>query len=228
MRVAQNEQMDIGEVDVSNIAFDFKSRDDIPKILRGLQFVYNNLPLRTSSYCVQGQPDSAQRATWLGSVAQKRQTEQTSARRRACASICQSTPRPLSGGVGYQRFGGAWPRCVPRSWHQGHQGLQALCRAGRRNPQHSPHWCHCVATRRAARAAQKQTCRPGQPTQARGVENARQISFLSSAEQGSWMKRGRNLIKLWLLLGQAKFVLKDGQKTPRVSPICLNFRQENC
>jgi hypothetical protein len=36
MRVAQNEQMTIGEVDISNIRFDPKSRDDIPKILRGL------------------------------------------------------------------------------------------------------------------------------------------------------------------------------------------------
>jgi hypothetical protein len=50
MRVAQNEQMDIGEIDVSHIAFDLKSRDDIPKILRGLQFVYTNLPLRTSIF----------------------------------------------------------------------------------------------------------------------------------------------------------------------------------
>jgi hypothetical protein len=50
MRVAQNEQMIIGEVDVSNIAFDLKSRDDIPKILRGLQALYTNLPVRTSIF----------------------------------------------------------------------------------------------------------------------------------------------------------------------------------
>ena len=47
MRVVQNEQMTIGEVDISRINFDLKSRDDIPKILRGLQFVYTNVPLRT-------------------------------------------------------------------------------------------------------------------------------------------------------------------------------------
>ena len=35
MRVVQNNQMTIGEVDVSQIKFDTKSRDDIPKILRG-------------------------------------------------------------------------------------------------------------------------------------------------------------------------------------------------
>ena len=50
MRVAQNEQMTIGEVDISNIRFDPKSRDDIPKILRGLQFIYTNLALRTSIF----------------------------------------------------------------------------------------------------------------------------------------------------------------------------------
>jgi IS5 family transposase len=46
MRVVQNVQMQIGEVDVSKVKFDLKSRDDIPKILRGLQHVYMELPLR--------------------------------------------------------------------------------------------------------------------------------------------------------------------------------------
>ena len=50
MRVTQNEQMVIGEVDISKIQFDPKSRDDIPKILRGLQFVYTNVPLRTAIF----------------------------------------------------------------------------------------------------------------------------------------------------------------------------------
>jgi hypothetical protein len=39
-------QMTIGEVDISQIKFDPKSRDDIPKILKGLQHLYMNLPLR--------------------------------------------------------------------------------------------------------------------------------------------------------------------------------------
>ena len=46
MRVVQNPQMQIGEVDISQIKFDPKSRDDIPKILKGLQHLYMNLPLR--------------------------------------------------------------------------------------------------------------------------------------------------------------------------------------
>jgi len=50
MRVVQNSQMHFGEVDISRIVFDPKSRDDIPKILRGLQFLYTNIPLRTSIF----------------------------------------------------------------------------------------------------------------------------------------------------------------------------------
>jgi transposase, IS5 family len=50
MRVVQNSQMHFGEVDISKIVFDPKSRDDIPKILKGLQFLYTNIPLRTSIF----------------------------------------------------------------------------------------------------------------------------------------------------------------------------------
>ena len=46
MRVVQSSQMQIGEVDISQIKFDPKSRDDIPQILKGLQHLYVNLPLR--------------------------------------------------------------------------------------------------------------------------------------------------------------------------------------
>ena len=46
MRVVQNPQMQIGEVDISQIKFDLKSRDDIPKILRGLQHLYMDISLR--------------------------------------------------------------------------------------------------------------------------------------------------------------------------------------
>ena len=50
MRVVQNVQMQIGEVDVSKVKFDLKSRDDIPKILRGLQHLYMDLALRTQLF----------------------------------------------------------------------------------------------------------------------------------------------------------------------------------
>ena len=50
MRVVQNQQMKIGEVDISQIRFDPKSRDDIPKILCGLQAIYCNLELRNTLF----------------------------------------------------------------------------------------------------------------------------------------------------------------------------------
>ena len=50
MRVVQNIQMQLGEVDVSKIKFNLKSRDDIPRILRGLQHVYGTLALRAKIF----------------------------------------------------------------------------------------------------------------------------------------------------------------------------------
>ena len=50
MRVVENKQMTIGEIDIAKINFNSKSRDDIPKILKGLQFVYTNVPLRTAIF----------------------------------------------------------------------------------------------------------------------------------------------------------------------------------
>ena len=46
MRVVQKIQMELGEVNVSEVKFDLRSRDDIPKILRGLQHLYMNEALR--------------------------------------------------------------------------------------------------------------------------------------------------------------------------------------
>ena len=43
MRVVQNQQMSLGEIDVSEIVFDPRSGDDIPQILRGLQHIYARL-----------------------------------------------------------------------------------------------------------------------------------------------------------------------------------------
>lgn len=50
MRVVQHEQMSIGEVDIAHVKFDPKSRDDIPKILRGLQHLYLDKALRTAIF----------------------------------------------------------------------------------------------------------------------------------------------------------------------------------
>jgi len=50
MRVVQNTQMHIGEVDVSRVVLDLKSRDDIPQILRGLQHLYRDASLRAKLF----------------------------------------------------------------------------------------------------------------------------------------------------------------------------------
>src|SRR6266404_6252283 len=50
MRVAHPKQMTLGEVDISQIQFNPRSRDDIPRILRGLQHVYMNESLREAIF----------------------------------------------------------------------------------------------------------------------------------------------------------------------------------
>jgi len=46
MRTIINQQKQLGEVEITSIQFDPKSRDDIPQILRGLQHIYTSHPLR--------------------------------------------------------------------------------------------------------------------------------------------------------------------------------------
>lgn len=46
MRIVKNPQMLFGEVDISQIIFDPKSRDDIPQVLKGLQYIYVNTSVR--------------------------------------------------------------------------------------------------------------------------------------------------------------------------------------
>jgi transposase, IS5 family len=52
MRVVQNQQMILGEVDIAQIKFDPRSRDDIPKVLRGLQHLYMNQALRQQIFAL--------------------------------------------------------------------------------------------------------------------------------------------------------------------------------
>jgi hypothetical protein len=40
MRQVQPRQLQLGEIDIANIQFDPRSRDDIPQLLRGLQYLY--------------------------------------------------------------------------------------------------------------------------------------------------------------------------------------------
>ena len=50
MRVVENTQMHIGEVDASRIVLDAKSRDDIPHILHGLQHLDKDPILRSKLF----------------------------------------------------------------------------------------------------------------------------------------------------------------------------------
>jgi transposase, IS5 family len=50
MRVVQNNQMHIGEIAVSHIVIDAKSRDDIPQILRRLQQLYQDQAMRAKLF----------------------------------------------------------------------------------------------------------------------------------------------------------------------------------
>ncbi len=52
MRIIKNPQMQFGEVDISEIEFDPRSRDDIPQILKGLQFIYTNAALREEIFMI--------------------------------------------------------------------------------------------------------------------------------------------------------------------------------
>ena len=50
MRDLQNTQLQLGKVDISKIKFDERSRDDIPKILKGLQHIYINSVIRDAVF----------------------------------------------------------------------------------------------------------------------------------------------------------------------------------
>lgn len=46
MRLIENQQLQIGEQDIAKIRLDPKSRDDIPQLLRGLQYIYTTPEIR--------------------------------------------------------------------------------------------------------------------------------------------------------------------------------------
>ena len=52
MRRTVNPQMLLGQVDISEINFDPRSRDEIPKLLRGLQYIYCNEETRKQVFAV--------------------------------------------------------------------------------------------------------------------------------------------------------------------------------
>ena len=52
MRTVIQPQMQFGQVDIATIVFNPKSRDDIPHILRGLQYIYTNAALRERVFTI--------------------------------------------------------------------------------------------------------------------------------------------------------------------------------
>ncbi len=52
MRRLIQPQMQFGEVDISAIVFNSKSRDDIPQIIRGLQSIYTEKSVRERVFAI--------------------------------------------------------------------------------------------------------------------------------------------------------------------------------
>lgn len=52
MRQCINPQMQLGEVDISAVTFNLKSRDDIPRLLRAFQHIYTHPELRQQVFDV--------------------------------------------------------------------------------------------------------------------------------------------------------------------------------
>ena len=50
MRTVRDPQIKFGEVDIAAIELDLKSRDAIPPILRGLQYIYTTPELREAVF----------------------------------------------------------------------------------------------------------------------------------------------------------------------------------
>lgn len=50
MRKDYSPQMSIGQVNISEVEIDLRSRDDIPQILLGLKHIYATLPLREAVF----------------------------------------------------------------------------------------------------------------------------------------------------------------------------------
>ena len=50
MRSATKLQLQLGEIDIADIRLDPRSRDDIPQLLRGLQYLYTDKKLRAEIF----------------------------------------------------------------------------------------------------------------------------------------------------------------------------------
>jgi len=50
MRRVKRQQLRLGEIDIANLEFDLACRDDIPKLLMGLQHIYTTPELRDAVF----------------------------------------------------------------------------------------------------------------------------------------------------------------------------------
>lgn len=65
MRKIIEKQMQLGEVDITAIKFDLRSRDDIPKLLMGLQYIYSDSKIRNQVFGILAEiiPEGVKRDT---------------------------------------------------------------------------------------------------------------------------------------------------------------------
>ena len=70
MRAVQNPEMNLGQVAIEDIQFDARCRDDIPAVLKGIQYIYCNRELRERIF---DRKHSGSGALQLGSAAEPRE-----------------------------------------------------------------------------------------------------------------------------------------------------------
>lgn len=66
MRTATDPQLQLGEIDIANIKTDPRSRDDIPQLLRGLQYLYSDNVLREEIFQIMEKLPPKKVSTELG------------------------------------------------------------------------------------------------------------------------------------------------------------------
>jgi len=58
MRIVKSSQSSFGQVDIAEIEINPRSRDDIPAVLKGLQYIYVNPAIRDQVFALFPPPDN--------------------------------------------------------------------------------------------------------------------------------------------------------------------------
>jgi len=97
MRHVKNPQLHFDEVNIADIKFDARSRDDIPAILKGLQYIYaqciNNLEVRGLNRCLSYGRDGFERHVALSIVATNLHRIGLLLQRKALARLRRKKPQ---------------------------------------------------------------------------------------------------------------------------------------